>query len=285
MCGVSGYYSLGEAVKLPLEMMVSWALLSARGKDACGALWSVGTEERGLHAYRKAMPSFDCSVDAWAEIASSPVRWAALHARAATKGEPANMLNNHPVRYGNVLVTHNGVISNDGKVFEKLKLPRHGEVDTEAIAACLHAGGLKTLLSTIKGSMAIVWADVREPDTLQLYTNGQPLYVSSTAEHLVYASGAEYLPIKLLGEETLKLASGTHILLRKSEVTVEDVGTGSTLNTPYRSWGGLGTAWYRCYDLFCRDYIKMGNHLHRYTNYTYDLHRGHTGGTHVAPTL
>lgn len=55
------------------------------------------------------------------------------HCRIPTKGSPHNNKNNHPVVVNNIIGVHNGAISNDDSLFDKFKLPRIAQVDTEII--------------------------------------------------------------------------------------------------------------------------------------------------------
>ena len=64
------------------------------------------------------------------------------HCRAATDGAPSVYENNHPIRSGGIVGTHNGIISNTNALFSYWinKYPdikRHGTVDSEIIFALL----------------------------------------------------------------------------------------------------------------------------------------------------
>ena len=55
------------------------------------------------------------------------------HTRWRTRGNEFNNRNNHPIRAGIVIGTHNGTIYNADYLFRRLGLPRYAEVDSELI--------------------------------------------------------------------------------------------------------------------------------------------------------
>jgi glucosamine 6-phosphate synthetase-like amidotransferase/phosphosugar isomerase protein len=61
------------------------------------------------------------------------------HTRLPTQGSPGNPDNNHPIEVGPVLGVHNGHIGNDAELFDRWKLPRRAEVDSEIIFQMLAA--------------------------------------------------------------------------------------------------------------------------------------------------
>ena len=69
------------------------------------------------------------------EIASGTCLSTALlgHTRWRTRGDPGNNANNHPIRAGDIVGTHNGTLYNADALFRRLRLPRFAEVDSEVI--------------------------------------------------------------------------------------------------------------------------------------------------------
>jgi len=55
------------------------------------------------------------------------------HCRQGTIGDKEDNENNHPIKIGNLIGIHNGVIKNHDEIFENLGCKRDGEVDSEAI--------------------------------------------------------------------------------------------------------------------------------------------------------
>ncbi len=56
------------------------------------------------------------------------------HTRWRTRGSEANSRNNHPIRAGIIIGTHNGTIYNADYLFRRLGLPRYAEVDSELLS-------------------------------------------------------------------------------------------------------------------------------------------------------
>jgi hypothetical protein len=124
-----------------------------------------------------------------------------MHTRLATHGAN-NKVNAHPHRDPQglgVTVVHNGMISNYLKVFKALKVKAETQCDSEAVAACLAAGGIASVVKHCRGSMSLIWTDDREGQSrLNFWTNGAnplafgrldnakhgPVVVGSTQEHL-----------------------------------------------------------------------------------------------------
>ena len=55
------------------------------------------------------------------------------HTRYATLGSPSFNKNNHPIRTGKTIGTHNGSIHNHKELFKKYNMKRFAQVDSEAI--------------------------------------------------------------------------------------------------------------------------------------------------------
>jgi asparagine synthetase B (glutamine-hydrolysing) len=120
-----------------------------------------------------------------------------LHARAATKGDPRDNNNNHPLDQGLCSVVHNGIINNDDWLFTDLKLKRKGEVDSDILRAVLDEHGLSkkaiSVLQKCRGSAAIAAVSVKEPGKLLLARSGNPIVMGSTADMLVFASEKRFI--------------------------------------------------------------------------------------------
>lgn len=226
MCGIAGFYNLGEPKAPTVEMMVMWAALAQRGHDAAGAMWYNEADGK-LWTYKAARASVNLVNELWQAIDGQPLRWIAFHTRQQTKGSPRNSLNNHPVKYKDTYVVHNGVISNDDEVFKALKRKRKAEVDTEAIAACLDVGGIDKAVELLQGSMSIAWANINAKDTLRLYSNGRsPLWVSEGPDVVSFASTSMFMPEGMRGAKADTLKVGNVLTLTPGSSVATDVGTG-----------------------------------------------------------
>ena len=113
-----------------------------------------------------------------------------LHTRFTTQGSTSNNINNHPVVSQGMIVTHNGVLSNDSDVLARLGVTPLGEVDTEAINAGLAHESPGWVLDEVDGSMSVAWVDSTKPDIVNLMTNGlNPLVIARTKSgDVVWAS-------------------------------------------------------------------------------------------------
>ena len=130
-----------------------------------------------------------------------------LHTRWATKGDPADNGNNHPIIVGNTVGIHNGVITNDDELFESHGWERQAEVDSEAIFQLIeHAKDPLAALPTLRGRAAIAWLDTDEPNTLHLAKlEGSPLFVGYTNNGSVFFASTEPLLREAAAEAFLRL--------------------------------------------------------------------------------
>jgi len=93
------------------------------------------------------------------------------------------------------VLTHNGHISNDDQLFKQLKVARHGQVDSEAVAALIAftSAPIAEVLSRVQGTAALAWIEQGKGNTLHLArVNSSPLWIGQTATgSLVYGSTEE----------------------------------------------------------------------------------------------
>jgi len=152
MCGIVVGLTFG---KLPeekekirqkmLRYMTTELLLltEPRGKDATGAavLFDDGRYvglKRGervgdfLSVFGKSLEYYGGFLKVW-EKHPSPARIYLGHCRAGTGGGKEYNENNHPIKIGNLIGIHNGVVHNEEEIFKNLGCGRDGQVDSEAI--------------------------------------------------------------------------------------------------------------------------------------------------------
>jgi hypothetical protein len=60
------------------------------------------------------------------------------HCRKSSVGNSFDNKNNHPIQIGDLMLIHNGTLTNHEKIFDKLKVKRIGDVDSEAIGHLLN---------------------------------------------------------------------------------------------------------------------------------------------------
>lgn len=110
--------------------------------------------------------------------------WLAGHTRWVTRGAPANNRNNHPLRCGGVIGTHNGTLVNADALAARLGLARQTEVDSEVLVrlvndACgadgVHLPRLKRHLAHCRGQMSAILASKAQPFQVLLIHGDKPL--------------------------------------------------------------------------------------------------------------
>ena len=195
MCGIAGYsLGPGSRVNRTLAAQALLAGIAERGADAVGyayraeATLSVHKQQTGASAI------LDC-------VALPPTTADVLvHVRDYTKGHPAIVANNHPIRHGRVVGIHNGVIANDDELFARHGLARQEPemtVDSEAIFALVDEFGTSPeTLELLVGAMAAAWVDEREPEVLHLARGvGRPLWIARGRHEVFFASTRSALEI------------------------------------------------------------------------------------------
>lgn len=222
MCGIAGYSLKPDArIDRTLAAQALLAGIAERGADAVGyAYRSVGSSVN-VHKRRSGASALlsDLTVpDEAIEVL--------LHVRDYTKGHPTVTANNHPVRHGQVVGVHNGIIVNDEEIFERHAIERDEpsmSVDTEAIFAVVEEfGPWGTTLEQLRGSMATAWMDERERGAIYLARGvGRPLWTGEARDGVFFASTEHalevcerFLEIKLrkreLSEGTILTLEGGH---------------------------------------------------------------------------
>src|SRR5438034_4758380 len=164
MCGIAGYsLSPDSGVDRTLAARALLAGIAERGADAVGYAYRGSADALAVvHKQRsgasKVLERISVPADATQVL---------LHVRDYTKGHPSIPANNHPVRHGDVVGIHNGIILNDDELLARHDCSRSEPrmtVDSEAIfAQAAHSGNEPRALEELSGSMAAAWLDEREP--------------------------------------------------------------------------------------------------------------------------
>ena len=117
------------------------------------------------------------------------------HTRYATLGSPSVNSNNHPIRTGQTIGTHNGSISNHKELFHKYDMKRFAQVDSEAIFRLYETSNnvddfLDNRLPKVQGRVAIVWADLERPDYVYMVKANNPIQMVYIEEFDCFAYGS-----------------------------------------------------------------------------------------------
>ncbi len=126
------------------------------------------------------------------------------HSRLPTKGDPAVQANNHPIRVGPVIGTHNGHVTNDDKLFARWNLPRLAEVDSEIIFSLLSAipavtrdaaylSQVQPRVGMLQGQFTFLACDVRAPGRLLVLRHANPLCLHYHREWQALIFSSSYL--------------------------------------------------------------------------------------------
>ncbi len=127
------------------------------------------------------------------------------HTRKATKGEPRNDANNHPIHTGDIIGVHNGIIKNDDELFAKYQYSRIGEVDSEIIFQLINAidsekllfetyiTELKRRITMLRGDFTFLFVDLRFPNRLFVIKKNKPMALHWDQELEVLFFSSRYL--------------------------------------------------------------------------------------------
>lgn len=186
----------------------------SRGPHATGAAWLKTDGEYSI--LKRPVPASELTVsDLFQEtLEGVDNRTTALlgHTRWRTRGSEANSRNNHPIRAGAILGTHNGTIYNADQLFVRLGLPRFAEVDSEVIfrladrfarESAVNRPGFKRALALCRGQMSAVLASRFAPWTILVLKGNKPLSLYLHRKHRVvaYASEAAWFEYAVASEK------------------------------------------------------------------------------------
>lgn len=126
------------------------------------------------------------------------------HNRFPTTGSSSDNCNNHPIRAGIIVGTHNGTIYNADYLFKKFRMKRFAKVDSEIIfrlADRFSTDGhinLPTLLEKLarcRGQMSTVLASQFDPGTVMILKGNKPLhlFLNRRKKIILYASAPEFV--------------------------------------------------------------------------------------------
>lgn len=145
------------------------------------------------------------------------------HSRLVTNSTAENQ----PVVRGDIIVLHNGIVTNEDEIWDNLKAPRHMQIDTECLAALAESKidqGIevvaKTILSTCEGSVSAIIVFPKLGKVLLVSNTGSLYY--GCKETNTYISSEKY-PLSDIGcLEIQNIRNDFHIFdVEPAETTFE----------------------------------------------------------------
>lgn len=132
------------------------------------------------------------------------------HTRMKTKGTETDRHNNHPIITDNIVGVHNGIISNDDKLFEKFQkrydtFKRKGRVDSEIIFRLIDhfvyvrkkkmIDAIHSTMVLLKGSTACALVDRGKPHLLWLFRDFNPIDIYNYIKCgvIIFASDEKFI--------------------------------------------------------------------------------------------
>jgi glucosamine 6-phosphate synthetase-like amidotransferase/phosphosugar isomerase protein len=227
LCGIAGY-SLDPQSRVE-RTLVARALLAGiaeRGADAVGYAYRKPGATVAVHKQRSGPSELLERVHVPADATKLLV-----HVRDYTKGHPSLEANNHPIRHGEVVGVHNGIIRNDDELFEEHRIDRAEPgmtVDSEIIfaLAARSRGRTARALEQLYGSMATAWLDEGRSELVLARGLGRPLWVGRRKHELFFASTRvalelveSYAEIKL---DKSPLSEGTVVAVESGRIVAQE---------------------------------------------------------------
>jgi len=205
MCGIIGALAFGkmnkkdEAIRQRVMRYFTEELLietEPRGKDATGAtiLFEGGNYvgiKRGdkasafLSKFGRNKNTYGGFLEIWRRY-DKPVKVYLGHCRSGTGGEKEENANNHPIKIGNLIGVHNGIIKNDDKIIENLGCKRSGKVDSESIFRLFehftNSGKepftlpmVQDVVNRLDGQFAVTLFNADNPYQIPVFRDGRPI--------------------------------------------------------------------------------------------------------------
>lgn len=226
MCGVVGALMFGDlkakdekARQESVIFLVSelLRLTEKRGEDATGvsALFKDGNyivQKMGVKSseflarYGGTTEDYEGFLKVWRE-SGVPVKMFMGHCRKTSVGGSYDNANNHPVRVGDMIVVHNGTLTNHNKIIANLGGKRDGTVDTEAIVRLLHKytdNGKKPVTldmieetaNRLQGTYACLAYNGNNPYQMAVFRDGRPIEFAFIPELKTVLIASEHLFLK-----------------------------------------------------------------------------------------
>ena len=225
MCGLYGYTSKNYFISNNEAEIFNKLSSSAevRGKEACGFATIYNSNINVEKFTNKSS-----SVYKQREIKKKLLKFFSLseekllmgHSRLQTHGSSGDNANNQPVRDGQVVLIHNGIICNHNELAIENKVNINSELDSEYLVKRFNQllrsessnSAMRILFNEIEGEATIV---MYENDNLHLATNCGNLYYIYFEEssEIIFASEEVFLKeLKFSGVKIVKLEPKEHVV-------------------------------------------------------------------------
>ena len=180
MCGIvsviqkdwNGFINY-TAERIFKQMLFANAL---RGTDGTGIFWKDAKKNQVFYN-KVAAPSWE-AIPQLKELTSmaGTARWVVGHNRKSTIGVN-NYDNTHPFHEGNIVLVHNGTLSNQWALEKEVG---KCTVDSQAIAKLLNKEKPKQALEKLEGAYALVWHNTAEDKLYFARNEERPLWIVET---------------------------------------------------------------------------------------------------------
>jgi hypothetical protein len=188
MCGLIGFSRfVGGKTYIDKLNQLLYINSLTRGKDATG----IYTTKSGVIKAAKDAPDFIKS--SYKDFRSNLNDWYENtnvfigHVRQKTTGEKIDE-NAHPFRFGNVVGAHNGVVRNYKELIKAGDAYEY-KVDSMVIFARFAQDGNYKVLEEMDADAALIFHNIKEPDTLYVYRNNErPLFKGKIENSGLYFS-------------------------------------------------------------------------------------------------
>ena len=212
MCGLTGVLlyptrrSADEWAEIKDITTANLVFNEERGREASGI--AVIQADGRCHIFKQPVPASELvEMEGYRRVLST-VNEATVcilgHTRMPTKGSRWHNVNNHPLLAGHVVGIHNGVITNDDRLFARFGLPRAGEVDSEIIFRLQdtidplryngrYPGLVQEKVNLLEGRFATLSVDLRRPSGLLVLKHLQPLCLHYEQELTALFFSSRYL--------------------------------------------------------------------------------------------
>src|SRR3989441_12936877 len=178
LCGIAGYSLDPQSrVERTVAARALLAGIAERGADAVGYAYRAPGSAVAVHKQRSGATALLERIHVPEDATKLLV-----HVRDYTKGHPGLAANNHPIRHGALVGSHNGIIRNDDELFVQHGISRAApemSVDSEIIFALAERsrGHTAQALQQLYGSMATAWLDEGRSELLIARGMGRPLWL------------------------------------------------------------------------------------------------------------